>query len=91
MDDAVRKAFTDLTVAIAVQAIDYSRGKIACQDTAELETDGCEKCALRDTCCIVRKASVLQAEAKIWLTTDGIDFMQSIGLRYEKEDIEKLL
>jgi hypothetical protein len=89
VDDAVRKGFTDLSIAIVEQSFRYARGNVACQDGDEL--GNCQKCELCDSCRIVRIASVLEAEAKIWLTTDGIDFMQSIGLDYSADDIRRLI
>jgi hypothetical protein len=94
VDDAVRKAYTDLTIAIYSQGIRYARGDLSCPDVEDLQTEGCLKCSLRRTCVIVNKPSNrrkrIQADRR-WIVTDGVEFAQSIGLEYEREDFERLL
>ena len=90
MDDAVRRAFTELTIAVVEQAFRYARGNIACQDTVELETNGCERCELRDTCDIKNDLSLI-IEARKWVVGDGVSFMDQMGIDYNADDIRRLL
>jgi hypothetical protein len=91
VDDVVRKAYTDLTLAIVEQSFRYARSDIACPSTEGLETNGCEKCCERENCVIKRNASSLIIEARKWVVGDGVEFMENMGCEYDGDDIRRLL